>query len=90
MLFASPSPTTPCSLLHQGEFFSLANRSTVPFLPLALALPPDHDRMVYFGVSSYFFNTASFVYHAAGALVFEITNSVVSSAVGRGCPCWGP
>ncbi|XP_010292523.1 PREDICTED: bactericidal permeability-increasing protein-like, partial [Phaethon lepturus] len=61
----------------KGEFFSLARRSTVPFPPLALAFPPDHDRMVYFGASSYFFNTASFAYHTAGALVFEITDSMI-------------
>lgn len=37
----------------------------------------DRDRMLYFGASSYLFNTAGFVYHAAGALVFEITNDMV-------------
>ncbi|XP_014799132.1 PREDICTED: bactericidal permeability-increasing protein [Calidris pugnax] len=62
----------------KGEFFSVANRSAVPFSPLALTLPPDHDRMVYFGVSSYFFNTASFAYHKSGALVFEVTGSMIS------------
>ncbi|NWS59291.1 BPI protein, partial [Chunga burmeisteri] len=66
----------------KGEFFSLAHRSAVPFSPLALALPPDHDRMVYFGASSYFFNTASFAYHAAGALLFEITDSMITKDVG--------
>ncbi|XP_059683199.1 bactericidal permeability-increasing protein-like [Gavia stellata] len=65
----------------KGKFFSLAHRSAVPFPPLALALPPDHDRMVYFGASSYFFNTASFAYHAAGALVFEITDSMIPKGV---------
>ncbi|NWH45205.1 BPI protein, partial [Fregata magnificens] len=61
----------------KGEFFSRAHRSAVPFRPLVLALPPDHDRMVYFGASSYFFNTAGFAYQAAGALVFEITDSMI-------------
>ncbi|XP_065502071.1 bactericidal permeability-increasing protein-like isoform X2 [Caloenas nicobarica] len=61
----------------KGEFFSLATRSTVPFPPLPLHLPPDHDRMVYFGASSYFFNTAGFAYHSAGALVFEISDSTI-------------
>ncbi|XP_075023035.1 bactericidal permeability-increasing protein-like [Calonectris borealis] len=65
----------------KGEFFSLAHRSSVPFSPLALAFPPDHDRMVYFGASSYFFNTAGFAYHAAGALVFEITDSTIPKGV---------
>ncbi|KGL99979.1 Bactericidal permeability-increasing protein, partial [Charadrius vociferus] len=66
----------------KGECFSLANRSAVPFPPLALSLPPDHDRMVYFAASSYFFNTAGFAYHAAGALVFEITDSTIPKDVG--------
>ncbi|KAM9285013.1 bactericidal permeability-increasing protein-like isoform 2-T2 [Morus bassanus] len=65
----------------KGEFFSLAHRSTVPFPPLVLTLPPDHDRMVYFGASSYFFNTAGFAYHAAGVLVFEITDSMIPKGV---------
>ncbi|XP_067410053.1 bactericidal permeability-increasing protein-like [Emydura macquarii macquarii] len=61
----------------KGEFFSLAHRSPVPFAPPALAFPMDRDRMVYFGASSYLFNTAGFVYHTAGALVFEITNDMI-------------
>lgn len=82
-------PPLSAPLLHlspssQGEFFSLAQRSAVPFPPLALALPPDHNHMVYFGASSYFFNTAAFAYHAAGVLVFEITDATVSSAAGPG------
>ncbi|NWH75366.1 BPI protein, partial [Piaya cayana] len=64
----------------KGEFFSMAQRSAVPFTPLPLALPPDHDRMVYFGASSFFFNTAGFAYHTAGALVFDITDAMVVSS----------
>lgn len=45
-----------------------------------MAFPVDHDRMVYFAASSYFFNTAGFVYHTAGVLLFEITDAMV-----RGC-----
>ncbi|NWU30335.1 BPI protein, partial [Dyaphorophyia castanea] len=60
----------------KGEFYSLAHRSTVPFSPLPLAFPSDHDRMVYFGASSYFFNTAGIAYHEAGALVFEVTQDM--------------
>ncbi|NXY51103.1 BPI protein, partial [Ceuthmochares aereus] len=64
----------------KGEFFSMVRRSAVPFTPLPMALPPDHNRMVYFGASSFFFNTAGFAYHTAGALVFEITDSMVISS----------
>ncbi|NXA85546.1 BPI protein, partial [Melanocharis versteri] len=66
----------------KGEFYSLAHRSTVPFSPPPLAFPSDHDRMVYFGASSYFFNTASLAYHKAGALVFEITEAMIPKDVG--------
>ncbi|NXS93015.1 BPI protein, partial [Jacana jacana] len=78
-LVAPPTATAQSlDVAMKGEFFSMANRSAVPFAPLALTLPPDHDRMVYFGASSYFFNTASFAYHEAGALVFEITDSMIT------------
>ncbi|NXT62082.1 BPI protein, partial [Chaetops frenatus] len=66
----------------KGEFYSLAHRSTVPFSPLPLAFPSDHDHMVYFGASSYFFNTASIAYHKAGALVFEITEAMIPKDAG--------
>ncbi|NXB12473.1 BPI protein, partial [Cnemophilus loriae] len=66
----------------RGEFYSLAHRSPVPFPPLPLAFPSDHDRMVYFGASSYFFNTASIAYHKAGALVFEITEAMIPKDAG--------
>ncbi|NXA80223.1 BPI protein, partial [Thryothorus ludovicianus] len=66
----------------KGEFYSLAHRSTVPFSPLPLAFHSDHDRMVYFGASSYFFNTASIAYHKAGALVFEITEAMIPKDAG--------
>ncbi|XP_043351743.1 bactericidal permeability-increasing protein isoform X2 [Dermochelys coriacea] len=61
----------------KGEFFSLAHRSAVPFVPPTLAFPVDHDRMVYFAASSYFFNTGGFVYHTAGVLLFEITDAMI-------------
>ncbi|NWZ25425.1 BPI protein, partial [Asarcornis scutulata] len=67
----------------KGECFSLAQHTPVPFTPPALAVPPEHNRMVYFGVSSYFFNTASFAYHTAGALIFEITDAMVRRGGGE-------
>uniref|UniRef100_A0A674GBU5 Bactericidal permeability-increasing protein n=1 Tax=Taeniopygia guttata TaxID=59729 RepID=A0A674GBU5_TAEGU len=66
----------------KGEFYSLAHRSPVPFSPLPLAFPSDHERMVYFGASSYFFNTAGIAYHKAGALVFEITEAMIPKKAG--------
>ncbi|XP_041275153.1 bactericidal permeability-increasing protein [Onychostruthus taczanowskii] len=66
----------------KGEFYSLAHRSSVPFSPLPLAFPSDHERMVYFGASSYFFNTAGIAYHKAGALVFEITEAMLPKDAG--------
>ncbi|KFZ61260.1 Bactericidal permeability-increasing protein, partial [Podiceps cristatus] len=81
-LVAPPAATAQSlDVKLKGEFFSLAHRSAVPFPPLALAFPPDHDRMVYFGASSYFFNTAGFAYHAAGALVFEVTDSMIPKGI---------
>ncbi|NXH56915.1 BPI protein, partial [Rhabdornis inornatus] len=77
-LVASPRATAQSLDVDlKGEFYSLAHRSTVPFPPLPLAFPSDHDRMVYFGASSYFFNTAGIAYHEAGALVFEITEDMI-------------
>ncbi|XP_067163584.1 bactericidal permeability-increasing protein-like [Apteryx mantelli] len=66
----------------KGEFFSAVHRSAVPFPPPPLAFPPDHARMVYFGASSYFFNTAGLTYHAAGALVLELTDSMIPKGLG--------
>uniref|UniRef100_A0A674HJM2 Bactericidal permeability-increasing protein n=1 Tax=Taeniopygia guttata TaxID=59729 RepID=A0A674HJM2_TAEGU len=66
----------------KGEFYSLGHRSPVPFSPLPLAFPSDHERMVYFGASSYFFNTAGIAYHKAGALVFEITEAMIPKESG--------
>lgn len=42
-----------------------------------LAFPADHNRMVYLGLSDYFFNTAGFVYQQAGALHLTITDNMV-------------
>ncbi|KAL8179865.1 UNVERIFIED_CONTAM: hypothetical protein K2H54_073685, partial [Gekko kuhli] len=61
----------------KGEFFSLAHRSAAPFSPPALPFPADHDRMLYFGISSYLFNTAGYVYYQAGALSYDITDDMI-------------
>uniref|UniRef100_I3LFA0 Bactericidal permeability-increasing protein n=1 Tax=Sus scrofa TaxID=9823 RepID=I3LFA0_PIG len=63
--------------LLKGEFFSLDHPSPPPFAPPALALPADHDRMVYLCISEYFFNTAGLVYQKAGVLNLTINNSMI-------------
>uniref|UniRef100_A0A8C0KHM6 Bactericidal permeability-increasing protein n=1 Tax=Canis lupus dingo TaxID=286419 RepID=A0A8C0KHM6_CANLU len=70
-------PGSPCLLCPQGEFFSLAHPRSPPFTPPAMALPPDHDHMVYLGISDYFFNTAGLVYQEAGALNMTITDDMI-------------
>ncbi|XP_059586416.1 bactericidal permeability-increasing protein [Alligator mississippiensis] len=81
-LVAPPVATAQCLDVNlKGEFFSLAHRLPAPFPPPALAFPTEHDRMVYLGASSYFFNTAGFVYQTAGVLVFNITDDMVPKGV---------
>uniref|UniRef100_A0A8D2L2F2 Bactericidal permeability-increasing protein n=1 Tax=Varanus komodoensis TaxID=61221 RepID=A0A8D2L2F2_VARKO len=64
-------------LALKGEFFSITHRSPAPFSPPTMALPEAHDRMLYFGVSTYFFNTAGLVYYTAGALTYAITDDMI-------------
>ncbi|XP_063152913.1 bactericidal permeability-increasing protein-like [Candoia aspera] len=61
----------------KGEFFSTAHRSPAPFPPPTLSLPVDHDRMIYFGISTFFFNTAGRVYYRAESLTFWIVDNMV-------------
>ncbi|XP_075033756.1 bactericidal permeability-increasing protein-like [Mixophyes fleayi] len=61
----------------KGEFFELAHHTPPPFSPPTLSLPVDHSLMVYFGVSDYLFNTAGFVYHTTGKLVFNVTDNMI-------------
>ncbi|KAF6284130.1 bactericidal permeability increasing protein [Rhinolophus ferrumequinum] len=61
----------------KGEFFSLAHRSPPPFAPPALAVPSDHDRMIYLVISDYFFNTAGLVYQQAGVLNLTVKDDMI-------------
>ncbi|XP_007441926.1 lipopolysaccharide-binding protein-like, partial [Python bivittatus] len=77
-LVGPPVATSDCVDLDlKGEFFSTTHRSPAPFPPPALALPVDHDRMIYFGISTYFFNTAGNVYYRAESLTFWVTDNMV-------------
>ncbi|KAM8774744.1 lipopolysaccharide-binding protein isoform 2-T2 [Rhynchonycteris naso] len=64
-------------VMLKAEMFNREHRSPVPFLAPVMSLPEEHDRMVYFAISDYVFNTASLVYHEAGYLNFSITDDVV-------------
>ncbi|XP_054580258.1 lipopolysaccharide-binding protein-like [Eptesicus fuscus] len=63
----------------KGEFFSRNQRSPVPFDAPPIRLPQEHDRMAYFAVSPYVFNTASRVYHQAGHMNFTIRNEDIQN-----------
>ncbi|XP_004631058.1 bactericidal permeability-increasing protein [Octodon degus] len=77
-LVASPIVTAnSLDLPLKGEFFSQASRSPPPFEPPVIAIPPDHDRMVYLAMSDYFFNTAGLVYQRAGVLKWSLTNNTL-------------
>ncbi|KAM8774548.1 lipopolysaccharide-binding protein-like [Rhynchonycteris naso] len=63
----------------KGKFFGLRQHSPVPFKSPSIQLPWEHDRMAYFAVSQYAFNTASQVYHQAGLMNFTIRNEHVQN-----------
>nr|XP_025865476.1 lipopolysaccharide-binding protein-like [Vulpes vulpes] len=58
----------------KGEFFGQNGHSRAPFDAPPIRLPEKHDYMVYFAISEYVFNTASWVYHQAGYMNFTIQN----------------
>eukprot|EP00071_Canis_lupus_P016915 XP_013962325.1 lipopolysaccharide-binding protein-like [Canis lupus familiaris] len=58
----------------KGEFFGQNGHSRAPFEAPPIRLPEKHDYMVYFAISEYVFNTASWVYHQAGYMNFTIQN----------------
>ncbi|XP_062058540.1 lipopolysaccharide-binding protein-like [Lepus europaeus] len=73
----------------KGEFFSLSQRSAVPFDAPAIRLPQQHERMLYFAVSEYVFNTASLVYHRARPMRIVIrTENVKKLANNKSARKW--
>ncbi|KAM9296197.1 bactericidal permeability-increasing protein-like [Gastrophryne carolinensis] len=77
-LTGPPLMTADCvDVQLKGEFFQLSHHTPPPFSPPALSLPAEHNLMVYFGISDYLFNTAGFVYQAAGKLVFDVTDKMI-------------
>ncbi|VCW97545.1 unnamed protein product [Gulo gulo] len=77
-LMEAPQATAQMlDVMFKGEIFSRDHYSPVTFLAPVMSLPEQHDRMVYFAVSDYVFNTASLVYHESGYLNFSITDDMV-------------
>ncbi|XP_016003746.2 lipopolysaccharide-binding protein [Rousettus aegyptiacus] len=64
-------------VMLKAEIFNHDHRSPVAILAPVMSLPEEHDRMVYFAISDYVFNTASLVYHKAGYLNLSITDDMV-------------
>ncbi|XP_047602015.1 lipopolysaccharide-binding protein-like [Lutra lutra] len=58
----------------KGKFFGRNWRSPALFNAPSIRLPEKHDHMVYFAISEYVLNTASWVYHQAGRMNFTIQN----------------
>ncbi|XP_074262617.1 bactericidal permeability-increasing protein isoform X3 [Saimiri boliviensis] len=74
-------PTTTAETLDvqmKGEFYRLNHHNPPPFAPPVMEFPAAHDRMVYLGLSDYFFNTAGLVYQEAGVLKMTLTDDMVA------------
>lgn len=77
-LMEAPQATAQMlDVMLKAEIFNRDHRSPVDFLAPVMSLPEEHNRMVYFAISDYVFNTASLVYHKAGYLNFNITDDMV-------------
>ncbi|KAM7127100.1 lipopolysaccharide-binding protein-like [Molossus nigricans] len=63
----------------KGEFFCQSQCSPVPLDAPPIGLSQEHDRMTYFAVSQYVFNTASQVYYQAGYMNFTIRNEHIQN-----------
>ncbi|XP_010353645.2 lipopolysaccharide-binding protein isoform X1 [Rhinopithecus roxellana] len=64
-------------VMFKGEIFHRNHRSPVTLLAPVMSLPEEHNKMVYFALSDYVFNTASLVYHKEGYLNFSITDDMI-------------
>uniref|UniRef100_A0A2D4LHJ8 Bactericidal permeability-increasing protein n=1 Tax=Micrurus spixii TaxID=129469 RepID=A0A2D4LHJ8_9SAUR len=81
-LVGPPVATSQCIDVDlKGEFFSAAHRSPAPFPPPPISFPVDPNRMVQFGISTYFFNTAGDVYYKSGSLTFWIVDEMIPQEV---------
>ncbi|XP_075910083.1 bactericidal permeability-increasing protein-like isoform X2 [Petromyzon marinus] len=63
----------PC----KGEFYSLQHHSEFPVPAPPMDLGTSADRMLYFGLSEFLFNSAGYAYQASGALTYIITEAML-------------
>uniref|UniRef100_A0A4W3IZ73 Bactericidal permeability-increasing protein n=1 Tax=Callorhinchus milii TaxID=7868 RepID=A0A4W3IZ73_CALMI len=61
----------------KGEFYNIGRHQEPPFTAGPLSFPEQTNHMMYLAVSEFFFNSAAFVYHRAGALQINITDSMI-------------
>ncbi|XP_077025053.1 lipopolysaccharide-binding protein-like isoform X7 [Tamandua tetradactyla] len=61
----------------KGEFFSRKRHTPAPTEVPAIEMPQKKSRMVYFAVSDYVFNTASWVYQQARQMHFNIETTQI-------------
>ncbi|XP_049635282.1 lipopolysaccharide-binding protein-like [Suncus etruscus] len=74
-LIDAPKVTsTTLDTFFKAGFFHRSGLFSSPFSAPPIQLPQVHNHMVYFAVSEYVFNTASWVYHKAGSMNFTIQN----------------
>ncbi|XP_012659249.1 bactericidal permeability-increasing protein [Otolemur garnettii] len=66
----------------KGEFFRISNPYPPPYTPPAMEFPAVHNRMLYVGLSEYFFNTAGLVYQEAGILKLMLKDKMIPKEFG--------
>nr|AAA51841.1 bactericidal permeability increasing protein (BPI) precursor [Homo sapiens] len=77
-LVAPPATTAETlDVQMKGEFYSENHHNPPPFAPPVMEFPAAHDRMVYLGLSDYFFNTAGLVYQEAGVLKMTLRDDMI-------------
>ncbi|XP_032897510.1 bactericidal permeability-increasing protein-like isoform X1 [Amblyraja radiata] len=61
----------------KGEFYNLLHRTDIPFSAPALNIFSGHERMLYIGISEYFFNSAGYVLNSVGGISINITDDML-------------
>ncbi|XP_004687006.1 PREDICTED: lipopolysaccharide-binding protein [Condylura cristata] len=79
LMEAPKAATQTLDMMLKGEIFNHNHHSRVAVLPPVMNLPEEHNRMVYFIISNYVFNSASLIYQKAGYLNFSITDDLIPS-----------